>query len=336
MNTTLAQRINTRASAHNVPLSIVAEVTWRCNLRCYFCYQKHQPKACRNELSLSAWSSLFRQLADAGGLYLTLTGGEPFMRSDIIAIVAAARECGFAVSIITNGTLVTRRIARALAAQGIVDVGVSLHAAHGALHDRLTGNPGSFSAALRSIRILRECGIAVIVKHTVSAANFGQYRAIRDLTEKNDWLFECDSFVVPAAPERRSPYALNRAQHEQFAQDMNAALEFTEGNAHLHCDAGRSVAGITPCGNVVPCIQLPLSFGSLRTTAFDRIWSGARARSFRKREERLSAECETCGIRNYCSRCHGLAFFEKGDFRGRAPSCCVRAGATQGSVRQHL
>ncbi|MBN1131336.1 MAG: radical SAM protein [Chitinispirillaceae bacterium] len=326
---TLSQRINLRASARNIPLSAVVEVTYRCNLRCYFCYQKHFTKTGRDELGLSAWSSLFSQLADAGTLYLTVTGGEPFVRKDILGIIAAARECGIAVSVITNGTLLTRSIARRLAALQIMDVGVSLHAASAAQHDRLTGCTGSFAGALRGIRFLSSTGTRVMVKHTVSSINFGQYRPIRDLAEKMGCLFECDSFVVPSLPERRSPFALSVAQHAQFAHDMGATAAFDDGAAHLHCDAGRSVAGITPSGDLMPCIQLPVRFGSLQDAPFASLWHGAAARSFRKKEKRLCDECERCGKRAWCSRCHGLAYVESGDFRGASRSCCARAEAVR-------
>jgi radical SAM protein with 4Fe4S-binding SPASM domain len=304
-------------------------VTYRCNLHCYFCYQKHHAKIRRKELSLAAWSAVFSELAHAGTLYITLTGGEPFMRREILPIVALARENGFAVSMITNGTLITRPMVRALAKLGIMDIGVSLHAAGRALHDRLTGTPGSYALALGAIRMLRSAGIKVMIKHTVSAANFGEYRALRDRADAMGCLFECDSSVVAQLPKTVSPFTLSAVQYDRFLRDMNVATVFARNADSLHCDAGRSVAGITPYGDLVPCIQLPVRFGTLQNRLFADQWNGARAIAFRARERRLITECETCGIRSYCSRCHGLALAESGDFRASSPSCCVRAKAVK-------
>jgi radical SAM protein with 4Fe4S-binding SPASM domain len=304
-------------------------VTYRCNLRCYFCYQKRPAGVRRKELSLAVWSAVFSQLAHAGTLYMTLTGGEPFMRRDILPMVALARENGFAVSMITNGTLIMRPIVRALADLGIMDIGISLHAADRALHDRLTGKPGSFRSALNSIRRCAEAGIKVIIKHTVSKANFGQYRLLESLADREGCLFECDSFVVPPEKKTVSSFALSGDQHGRFIRDMNAATVFAGNADSLHCDAGRSVAGITPYGDLVPCILLPVRFGSLRNRPFAGLWNGARAAAFRAQERQLIAQCESCGIRTYCSRCHGLAYAESGDFRAASPSCCVRAKAAK-------
>ncbi|MBN2038024.1 MAG: radical SAM protein [Chitinispirillaceae bacterium] len=326
-STTLAQMLNRKASAKNIPLSVVVEVTCRCNLGCYFCYQKHADKSAKNELSAAAWRRVFSQLAEAGTLYCTLSGGEPFVRKDILDIVEQARCYGMAVSMITNGTLVTRSIARALAGLGIMDIGVSLHAAEQPLHDRLAGKNGAFAAALRAIRRLKDAGVKVMIKHTVSKANFGQYRNLQMLADGEECLFECDAFVVPDRRGAVSPFALTLKEHAQFIRDMGAQAVFKGKKASLHCDAGRSVAGITPYGEVVPCIQLPLGFGSLRKTPFSRIWAGRKAKTFRAGEKRLHSECETCGIRRYCSRCHGIAWLETGDFRGKSPSCCIRAQA---------
>jgi radical SAM protein with 4Fe4S-binding SPASM domain len=304
-------------------------VTYRCNLRCYFCYQKHHARTCSKELSLKEWSSIFSQLAKAGTLYLTLTGGEPFMRRDILPIVASVREQGFAVSMITNGTLITKSVVRALADLGIMDIGVSLHAANHRLHDRLTGTPGSYALALGAIRMLRSAGIKVMIKHTVSTENFGQYRLLESLAGRTGCLFECDSFVVPQIAGTVSPFALSADQHDRFLRDMNAATVFEDTADSLHCDAGRSVAGITPYGDLVPCIQLPLRFGSMRNRSFAKLWNSDRAVTFRIREQQLYAECEACGMQSYCSRCHGLAWAESGDFRAGSPSCCLRAKAVK-------
>jgi len=251
------------------------------------------------------------------------------MRRDILSIVALARENGFAVSMITNGTLITRQIVRALADLGIMDIGISLHAADRALHDRLTGKSGSFRSALDSIRRCANAGIKVIIKHTVSKANFGQYRLLEALANREGCLFECDSFVVPSEQKTVSFFALAGDQHGRFIGDMKAATVFSGNADSLHCDAGRSVAGITPYGDLIPCIQLPVRFGSLQNRPFADLWNGARAASFRARERRLLAECETCRVRIYCSRCHGLAWAESGNFRGSSPSCCVRAKAVK-------
>jgi radical SAM protein with 4Fe4S-binding SPASM domain len=324
---TISQTINARASKKNIPLSVLLELTWRCSQRCYFCYQKHHSKKASGELTAQEWCRVLDQLSRAGTLYLTVSGGEPFMRRDIFGILEHARRLGFAVSIITCGSHLDPAAARRLARLGIMDAGVSFHAGSAPLHDRLAGTKGSFRRALNAVRLLRRAGIKVIVKHTVSSANFGEYEKLEKLAEREKSLFECDAFVLPQQTGTQSPFALSAGQFRSFIRDMNAVTVFKQYDAALHCDAGRSVAGISPYGMVVPCIQLPIPFGSLQKCSFSAVWNGSAAARFRKQEQRLLAECEKCADRTFCSRCHGLAFFEAGEFRGKSASLCSRAAA---------
>jgi AdoMet-dependent heme synthase len=327
-NRTIAQEINAAAARKNVPLSVQVEITYRCNLACFYCYQQAYPAAA--DLPFSFWAAVFEQLARAGTLYLTITGGEPFARADAIDIVESARRQDLAVSIISNGTLITETIAGRLAELGVVDVGVSLLAASAALHDRLCGRPGSFVAALGAIRHLKTAGIKVLIKHTVSTENFGEYRELDRLSDSEGCLFEADSLVVPQHSGRPSVFALSEDQHVRFMRDMGikaAPADSCSAIYMLHCDAGRSLCGITADGSVTPCIQLPLAFGNLTTMVFDEIWSGKAAEKFRHAEKCISSVCDQCSLAGSCSRCHGIALLENGIWDGPSPSLCTRARA---------
>ena len=110
--------IRTASRAH-VPLAVLFEVTHRCNLGCEHCYLTEgpvgRPRPTREELTLDEVRPVLDQLAEAGTLFLTLTGGEVFMRRDFLEILAHARSCGFSVTIFTTGTLLTPETASALA-----------------------------------------------------------------------------------------------------------------------------------------------------------------------------------------------------------------------------
>src|SRR5262245_64118601 len=107
------------ASRAHIPLAVLFEVTHRCNLGCSHCYLTEgpmgRPKPTRDELTFDEIRRVFDQLADAGTLFLTLSGGEVFMRRDFLEIVAHARACGFSVTVFTTGTLLTPETAAQLA-----------------------------------------------------------------------------------------------------------------------------------------------------------------------------------------------------------------------------
>jgi radical SAM protein with 4Fe4S-binding SPASM domain len=312
---------------------VFAEVTRACNIRCYHCYQPGHDAA-GDELTVREWDILFGRLADAGSLYIAFSGGEPSARADFLDIAGAARSHDFAVSIISNGTLLDKNYIARLSRLGVMDVGVSFHAADPSLHDRLTGLPGSFERAFRSVLTLREAGIKVVIKHCVSSENFGQYRQLENLAGREGCVFECDSTLLPTGGSGLSQYALSVEQRRTFLKDMNSeplAQSFDpDGTWSLHCDAGRSMCGVTAQGDIVPCILLPVRFGNVRTQNFKDIWNGSAASLFRDQENKLDDICVSCGLRTACSRCHAVAYMETGRWQGKSPGLCMQAEVLAG------
>ena len=326
----LAAQINRAASEKNIPQSILVELTHDCNLDCYYCYIRKSKT--RRYLTTLEWLETLAGLAEAGGLYLILSGGEVFLRNDLIQIIREARGLKFAVSLISNGTNISRNMAKAIAALGVLDVGLSLHATSPGLHDKLSGQPGSFVRTLEALRLLVSLGVKVGIKHTVSKANCGEFRGLAKLATREHAIFECDSVVVPHGKSGISPHALSVAQIREFLRfmKMKPISSACAGNAgtNLHCDAGRSVMGISAYGDVLPCIQLPLVFGNVRTQSIKAIWHGEKARKFRVQERSVARECLECDMNSFCGRCPGVSYFESGKWQGKAESICNRSRAT--------
>ena len=333
---TIAQQINKKASRKNIPLSALCELTYQCNLSCYYCYQKNVSKG--KELTCAQWEDIFRQLARTGALYLTFSGGEPMLREDFISIVSAARSHDFAISVISNGTLLTKNKVKQLADLGIMDMGLSFHAAGKGLHDRLAGKIGSFEKTLKALRLCVDAGIKTMIKHSVSTANFMEFSKLAEMADKEGCFFECDGNVVPHEKGIPSPFAINQNQYKIFLKAMKAAplSQFFKASNYetLHCDAGRSLCGINPQGDVVPCIQLPIKLGNLNKSSFREIWRSPAAKKFRAQEKNLDTTCETCGIRQFCSRCHGIAFHEtNGNWQAPLPAYAAGPGPWPGCRR---
>jgi MoaA/NifB/PqqE/SkfB family radical SAM enzyme len=327
MTDSIAHQVNREAARRDIPLNAFIDLTWRCNLNCYYCYQKAYPSC--DELSLTEWKETMDQLAGAGCFYITFSGGEPLLREDFNAIFTAARDAGCAVSIITNATLLTADHIALLAERGVLDVGVSLLAASARLHDRLCGVSGGFAAANTALRALAAAGVRTIIKHSVSADNFGHYREMQKIADGLGALLECDSIILPDAHGTLSAHALSAGQQRIFLEEMYpstaASLPDTAEDWNLRCDAGRSICGITPDGRVLPCILVGVPFGALRQQNFAAIWHGPAAREFRAHEAVVDATCRACGMGGSCSRCYGVAWRETGRWHGESPSMCLRA-----------
>jgi MoaA/NifB/PqqE/SkfB family radical SAM enzyme len=138
-----------RTWEENVLFSVLVELTYRCNLDCFFCYND---LALRGEpLSFDEYRRFFAELRDLQVLNLILSGGEPLAHPDFFRLGACARALGFLVRVKSNGHALRGDLARRLRDE--VDpyvVEVSVHGATPATHDRQTRVPGSFDRLRRS------------------------------------------------------------------------------------------------------------------------------------------------------------------------------------------
>ena len=124
------------------------ELTYRCNLDCFFCYNDVEKAG--KPLSLDQYETLLTDLARMQTMFLMLTGGEPMIHPHFFEIGAIARKLGFVVRVRTNGHSLSPRICERLINE--VDpykVEVSLHGATAETHDRQTRVAGSFERLLK-------------------------------------------------------------------------------------------------------------------------------------------------------------------------------------------
>src|SRR6202008_3098784 len=91
-----------RTVERDLPFSVHFDLTYRCNERCVHCYLDHEDYG---ELTTSECVDALEQLARAGAPFLTLRGGEIFLRKDWEEILAAARRLQFDISLKTNALL---------------------------------------------------------------------------------------------------------------------------------------------------------------------------------------------------------------------------------------
>ena len=90
--------------ARAIPLSVPVDLTMTCNERCVHCYRVIED---RRELSTDELKALFAELATAGTLYLTFSGGEIFLRRDLFELIAEAKRLRFDLRLKTNALLLT-------------------------------------------------------------------------------------------------------------------------------------------------------------------------------------------------------------------------------------
>src|SRR5690349_2464202 len=88
------------------PYTLVAELTYRCALRCAYCSNPTQYPE-HGELDTAAWLAAFEEAEALGVVQLHLTGGEPLLRRDLEPVLGRARELGLYTNLITSAVPLT-------------------------------------------------------------------------------------------------------------------------------------------------------------------------------------------------------------------------------------
>ena len=107
------------------PYTLVAELTYRCPLRCLYCSNPVELAARGRELDTSEWRRVLREAEALGVVQVNLSGGEPLLRDDLEALVAEARACELYSNLITSGVPLERARLAELRARGLDAVQVS-------------------------------------------------------------------------------------------------------------------------------------------------------------------------------------------------------------------
>ncbi|MEA1904870.1 MAG: radical SAM protein [Candidatus Hadarchaeota archaeon] len=166
------------------PFLVVWNYTRLCNLRCKHCYEDASPDAdTSDELTTEEAKRVIDELKDAGVVAIAFSGGEPLMRKDIYEVAGYAKKEGFYVAMATNGTLITREVARKI--KKIFDyVEISLDGFE-RTHDEFRGVKGSWKRACEGIRNCVTEGIDTCVALTATHYNLDDIPDVIDFAEKD-------------------------------------------------------------------------------------------------------------------------------------------------------
>jgi AdoMet-dependent heme synthase len=166
------------------PRLIFWEVTKGCNLRCVHCRATATELSSPTDLPTDRAIEIIDQIAAFANPILVLSGGEPLYRADIFDLASYATKKGIRVALATNGTLVTRDVAKRIVDSGVKRVSISLDGADAATHDTFRGIPGAFDAAIYGMKNLQTLGMSVQINMTIAKHNGKQLPAVLELAKR--------------------------------------------------------------------------------------------------------------------------------------------------------
>jgi len=302
-------------SSEYIPLSVHIDLTYRCNLRCQHCYLEGTQQI-GDELSNDEIYKVLEDLKTMGTMYVTLSGGEPFLRAKTLDLIIIAREMGFRVTTITNGTLLSRSALDLLLEKG-VGCYISLYGSNAEIHDTITQVKGSYIATWKTIRYLHDRNGRLGIKTYVMRPNFDNFPKLLTKLEKLNINYEASSHLLPKM-ESSNDIEKVAIPLEQILSQYNTKvikkLKFMKEGKQKNiypCFAGRQQIYISPYGEVHPCVQFPLNCGNIRDSSIKYLWNENAGLKFLRM---LTPDCFPCrsDCNLVCSFCMGLNYSTTG------------------------
>jgi len=321
------ERLNKQVLAERIPINGSYELTFRCNLHCAHCYCNlplNDREAIEKELTTEEVFNIFDQIAEAGCLWLLITGGEPLLRRDFLEIYTYAKKKGFLITLFTNGTLITPEIADYLAEWRPFSVEITLYGATKETYESVTGIPGSFKRCKRGIDLLLELKIPLGLKTMMMTLNHDELFQMREYAEELGVKFRFDPVLNPRLDGSKNPCSFRLSPEEVVELDLGDAIrvkewrEFCEKFAGpfqsdnlFTCGAGVSTFHMDPYGQLSACEMARFQEYDLRCGSFEEGWHQS-VPEFLALKPMGDYKCGQCDLISLCDQCPGWAWLENG------------------------
>jgi radical SAM protein with 4Fe4S-binding SPASM domain len=348
-----------RAHGRRLAYTGTIETTYRCNLACAHCYV-NQPAGSREErereMPTDRLLRLVDEIVDEGCLELLFTGGEVLVRPDFETVYRHARARGLLVTLFTNGTLVTDRIADLLAAEPPLSVEISLYGMTAETYERVTQVPGSFEKCREGIRRLVERKVPLKLKTMALEWNAHEVAAMAEYAASLGLEFRFDTHLnarvdcgadrnrelqvgARRAAELTRASAARLAELKEFCEKHVVPVRPEDDPRVYSCGAGDVSFTIDPYGRLQMCQLARKSAFDLQAGTFAEGWQ----RFFpvvRARPWQTAAPCRACALKPMCGSCPGAAELEHGNPEGLVRHFCEIAHAeaflAMGAVPDHV
>lgn len=325
---TLLNLLLEKAKESNQPVSGSFEITNRCNLDCGMCYinvHANDKEEKRNELTAVEWLRIAQDASDAGMVFLLITGGEIFLRRDFFEIYEPLKKMGLVITLFSNGTLITKSLAKRLSENPPNKIEITLYGASSETYEKVIGSGKGYELTRKGIENLLEVGIKPVLKTTLTNDNTDELPVLKQYAEDlglpllPNWLLTPRVDDKPSiVNELRLPtndiFKLEKehAYSTDKWQKVSLVKESVYGNDIFYCSAGKSSFTINARGEMNACIDLPLPAAKTPVLGFNKAWK--EVKDFIEEANKMKSTCSTCEAKNFCSTCPARSYLETRTF----------------------
>jgi radical SAM protein with 4Fe4S-binding SPASM domain len=309
--------------AGDLPLAGSIELTLNCNLRCRHCYIRYDG-ASDGEMDTEQVKTVLDKLAEAGVLYLLMTGGDVLVRRDFKELYLHAKRHGFLITVYTNATLVTEELADFFVQYPPRRIEITIYGHSQETYDHVVHKPFAWERFREGVRLLMERNLPVYFKTMVLKSNRHEFEQIRDWVENElKRPFRFDTIVNPrlngdqdVLEERISAEDIVQLQYsdpDEIArfERLREMAEKAPADARLFkCGAGIRTFHVDPRGDLHPCMMWRTTPYSLLSGSIEG-WK-KHVEELRTAESPTDTGCRSCSNRLACGNCAAVSALETG------------------------
>jgi pyrroloquinoline quinone biosynthesis protein E len=326
------------------PYTLVAELTYRCPLRCPYCSNPLDYARHREELDTATWLRVLEEAEGLGVLQLNLTGGEPLVRDDLERLVERARALDLYTNLITSGIPLTRERLAGLRERGLDNVQVSIQDVTAAGSDRIAGLR-SFDRKLEVARWVKALGMPLTVNTVLHRDNLDHVPEVIALAESLaadrlelantqylGWALLNRRALLPTREQLERARAVAAAARERLRGRMEVLFVFPDyyGEFPKACmdGWGRRFLVVSPDGLALPCHlahTLPgLRFDNVKDRPLAAIWNDSAGLNAFRGEAWMPEPCRSCDRRAIdFGGCRCQAYHLTGNAAATDPACAL-------------
>ena len=326
------------------PLSILCELTYRCNLQCPYCYNPIALREYRDELSTEQWNAVLRDAAALRIVQAHFSGGEPTLRPDLPELVETAAREGLYTNLITQGTFLDDAALDELIGRGLDHIQISIQAPFAEAADRIAGTV-VHEKKLQALQRVRERDVALTLNCVLHRRNHDAIDEVIALAERfgitrlelanvqfYGWAYRNRAALMPTLDQVQRGEAIVEAARERLRGSMEIVYVLPDyfGEFPKPCmnGWGNQFLTVTPNGDVLPCPAAAairdLHFENVRVRPLADIWQKSDAFERFRGTAWMPEPCRSCDRRELdWGGCRCQAFLLTGDAAVTDPACSL-------------
>jgi pyrroloquinoline quinone biosynthesis protein E len=324
------------------PLSLLCELTYRCNLQCPYCYNPLDLHTYRDELDAAAWERVLGEAAELGVLQAHFSGGEPTLRPELPQLVQRAAAAGLYTNLITQGTFLDDALLGRLKSANLDHVQISVQAPEEHLADEIAGTR-VHARKMDALRRVQDAGFALTLNCVLTRMNHHLIEDVIGLAQEYGigklelanvqfygWAYRNRAALMPTREQVEHGTAVVAAARKRLGSTLQIAYVlpdyFEERPKPCMHGWGRAFITVTPDGRVLPCPAAAaistLRFDNVRERSLGDIWREGDAFVAYRGTQWMPDPCKSCDRREIdWGGCRCQAFLLTGDAGVTDPAC---------------